>query len=221
VTRERRFAQGALVGILWGAGHMTTLTVAGAIIVGLKLTVSPTVEGGLELAVAGMLILLGLLRLRDAMRGMDVVPATHVVADHEHGGKGTVHSHAHAHGGGHTHEHPHVHASRFLASLGWRSGWPAGRAALVGAVHGLAGSAAASLLLLASLRSTASAVAYLLIFGLGTILGMTLLTAVLAYPVSLAMRFNRARRALAICAGLGSIVFGIAYGYGVFPLGSH
>jgi hypothetical protein len=216
VTRERRFTDGALVGILWGAGHMTTLTVAGAIIVGLKLTISPAMEGGLELAVAGMLILLGLLRLRDAMRGMDLVPATHVVADHEHGGKGTVHSHAHAHGGGHTHEHPHVHASRFLASLGWRSGWPAGRAALVGAVHGLAGSAAASLLVLASLRSTASAVAYLLIFGLGTIIGMTLLTAVLAYPVSLAMRFNSARRALAVCAGLGSIAFGIAYGLGVF-----
>jgi high-affinity nickel-transport protein len=216
VTRERRFLDGALVGILWGAGHMTTLTMAGAIIVGLKLTISPAVEGGLELAVAAMLVLLGLLRLRDAMRGMDLVPATHVVADHEHGGQGVVHSHAHAHGAGHTHEHPHVHASGFLASLGWRSGWPAGRAALVGAVHGLAGSAAASLLVLASLRSTASAVAYLLIFGLGTILGMTLLTAVLAYPVSLAMRFNRARRALAVFAGLGSIAFGIAYGLGVF-----
>jgi ABC-type nickel/cobalt efflux system permease component RcnA len=216
VTRERRFADGALVGILWGAGHMTTLTVAGAIIIGLKLTITPEVGSGLELLVAVMLILLGVLRLRDAMRGTDTVPPTHLVADHEHGGQGVVHSHPHAHDAGHTHAHPHVHPSRLLASLGWRSGWPAGRAALVGAVHGLAGSAAASLLVLATLRSTASAVAYLVIFGLGTILGMTLLTAVMAYPVSLALRFRRARQVLALCAGVGSIAFGIAYGYGVF-----
>jgi ABC-type nickel/cobalt efflux system permease component RcnA len=216
VTRERRFADGALVGILWGAGHMTTLTVAGAIIIGLKLTITPAAESWLELLVAAMLILLGLARLRDAMRGSDTVPATHVIANHEHGGQGVVHSHPHAHDVGHTHAHPHVHPSRLLASLGWRSGWPAGRAALVGAVHGLAGSAAASLLVLATLRSTASAVVYLVIFGMGTILGMTLLTAVMAYPVSLALRFQRARQVLAVCAGVGSIAFGIAYGYGVF-----
>jgi len=172
-------------------------------------------DSGLELAVAGMLILLGVLRLRDAARGLATVPAAHLVADHEHGGQGVVHSHPHVHGADHAHEHPHVHPSRWLASLGWRSGWPAGRALLVGAVHGLAGSAAVSLLVLATLRSTASAVAYLLIFGVGTIIGMTLLTAVMAYPVALALRFRRARQALAICAGIGSIVFGLAYGYHV------
>jgi ABC-type nickel/cobalt efflux system permease component RcnA len=154
--------------------------------------------------------------LRDAVRSISSVPAGHLVADHEHGGDaGVVHSHPHMHGAEHAHEHAHVHPSKFLSALGWRSGWPAGRAAVVGAVHGLAGSAAVSLLLLATLRSTASAVAYLLIFGVGTIIGMTVLTAVMAYPVSLALRFRRARQALAFCAGIGSIVFGIVYGYAV------
>jgi len=214
ITRERRFTDGALVGVLWGAGHMTTLTVVGALIIGLKLTITPAVGSGLELAVAGMLILLGVLRLRDAVRGLAAVPAGHMVADHEHGGgAGVVHSHPHVHGGDHAHEHPHVHPSRFLTALGLRSGWPAGRALLVGAVHGLAGSAAVSLLVLATLRTTASAIAYLLIFGIGTIIGMTLLTAVMAYPVALALRFRRARQALGFCAGVGSIVFGLAYGY--------
>ena len=202
ITRERRFTDGALVGVLWGAGHMTTLTVVGALIIGLKLTITPAVGSGLELAVAGMLILLGVLRLRDAVRGLAAVPAGHMVADHEHGSD-------------HAHEHPHVHPSRFLTALGLRSGWPAGRALLVGAVHGLAGSAAVSLLVLATLRTTASAIAYLLIFGIGTIIGMTLLTAVMAYPVALALRFRRARQALGFCAGIGSIVFGLAYGYTV------
>jgi ABC-type nickel/cobalt efflux system permease component RcnA len=214
LTRERRFVDGAMIGVLWGAGHMTTLTIVGALIIGLKLTITPAVGSGLELVVAGMLILLGALRLRDAVRGLSAVPAGHMVADHAHGGgSGVVHSHPHVHDAGTAHEHPHVHPSPFLAALGWRSGWPAGRALFVGAVHGLAGSAAVSLLVLATLRSTASAVAYLVIFGVGTIIGMTVLTAVMAYPVSLALRFRRARQALAFCAGIGSIAFGLAYGY--------
>jgi high-affinity nickel-transport protein len=214
LTRERRFTDGALIGVLWGAGHMTTLTIVGAIIIGLKLTVSAAVGGGLELIVAAMLIVLGVLRLRDALRGLETVPPGHLVADHDHGGgAGVVHSHPHAHDAEHTHEHAHVHPSRWLAKLGWRGGWPAGRALVVGAIHGLAGSAAVSLLVLATLRSTASALVYLLIFGVGTILGMTLLTAVMAFPVSMALRYRRARRALALCAGIGSIAFGLVYGY--------
>lgn len=214
LTRERRFTDGALIGVLWGAGHMTTLTIVGAIIIGLKLTVSPAVGGGLELLVAAMLIVLGVLRLRDALRGLETVPPGHLVADHDHGGgAGVVHSHPHAHDSEHTHEHAHVHPSRWLAKLGWRGGWPAGRALVVGAIHGLAGSAAVSLLVLATLRSTVSAFVYLLIFGIGTILGMTLLTAVMAFPVSMALRYRRARQALALCAGIGSIAFGLVYGY--------
>ena len=214
LTRERRFADGALIGVLWGAGHMTTLTIVGAIIIGLKLTVTPAVGGSLELVVAAMLIVLGVLRLRDAVRGLDTVPAGHLVADHDHGGgAGVVHSHPHAHGTEHSHEHAHVHPSRWLGKLGWRSGWPAGRALVVGAIHGLAGSAAVSLLVLATLRSTTSAVVYLLIFGIGTIIGMTVLTALMAFPVSMALRYRRARQALALCAGVGSIAFGLVYGY--------
>jgi high-affinity nickel-transport protein len=216
LTRERRFANGALVGALWGAGHMTTLTIVGALIIGLKLTVTPAVSGGLELIVAAMLIVLGVLRLRDAARGFQTVPVGHLVAEHDHGGGASVvHSHPHVHGAEQSHEHPHVHPSRWLAALGWRTGWPAGRALVVGAVHGLAGSAAVSLLVLATLRSTASAVMYLVIFGIGTIIGMTLLTAVMAYPVSLALRYGRAQQAIAVCAGLGSIIFGLVYGYNV------
>lgn len=216
VTRERRFTDGALVGVLWGAGHMATLTLAGALIVGFRLTLGADVASGLELLVAGMLILLGALRLRDAARGLDAVEPAHLAADHDHGHLEAVHSHPHVHDD-HVHAHPHVHPSRrLLAALAARRGRLPLRALAVGAVHGMAGSAAASLLVLATLRSTAGAVGYLVILGLGTILGMTLLTAAMAYPVSLALRFRRARGALAVCAGLGSIAFGVAYGYAAF-----
>ena len=221
LTRERRFVDGAMIGVLWGAGHMTTLTIVGIAIIGLKLTIPPVVGDRVELVVAAMLIVLGLLRRRDAARGVEAVPVGHVVADHDHGVRArVVHSHAHAHGVEHPHEHPHVHPSSTLAALGWRAGWPAWRALMVGAVHGLAGSAAVSLLVLATLRSTAGAFLYLLIFGLGTIIGMTALTAIMAYPVSLALRYRRARQALALGAGVGSIVFGLAYGFGLIGTSS-
>ena len=209
VTRERRFADGALIGTLWGLGHTLTLAAAGAAIVALGLTPGPAVGTGLELVVAGMLIVLGVWRLRDAARGLDAVPAEHLRADHDHGGAEAVHSHPHAHGSG-AHRHPHVHPSRRLLAA-WRDGRLPLRALVVGAVHGMAGSAAVSLLVLATLRSVAGAVLYLAVFGLGTIVGMTVLTAAMAYPISLALRVQRARRLLAIGAGVGSIGFGIAY----------
>ncbi|HBH00350.1 MAG TPA: high-affinity nickel-transport family protein [Candidatus Rokubacteria bacterium] len=212
VTRERRLAAGALVGVLWGVGHMATLTAAGVVIVGLRLGVPLGVATGLELAVAAMLVLLGALRLRDAARGVGAVPRAHLAAAHDHGHLEAVHSHPHAHGE-RVHAHPHVHPSRRLAAAlaAGRGRLPLGALA-VGAVHGLAGSAAAALLVLATLPTLGGALAYLAVFGLGTIGGMTALTAVMAWPVSLALRFGRARRALALCAGLGSIAFGLVYG---------
>jgi high-affinity nickel-transport protein len=214
VTRERRFADGALMGVLWGLGHALTLGAAGAVIIALGLAPGPAVGAGLELLVAAMLILLGALRLRDAARGLEAVPADHLKADHEHGGAEVVHSHAHAHGVA-VHRHPHVHPSRRLLAA-WRDGRLPLRALAVGAVHGMAGSAAVSLLVLATLRSVWGAVLYLAIFGLGTIMGMTVLTAAMAYPVALAMRLRRARRLLALGAGLGSILFGITYAIRAF-----
>jgi ABC-type nickel/cobalt efflux system permease component RcnA len=207
VSRERRFAEGALVGILWGIGHAVTLGAAGTVIIALGISLTGGVATGLELLVAAMLVLLGVLRLRDARRGLDAVPPEH--ADHDHGGAEVVHSHVHHHEVG-DHRHPHVHPSRRLLAA-WREGRLPTRALFVGAVHGMAGSAAVSLLVLATLRSAWGAALYLAIFGFGTILGMTALTAAMAFPVSLALRVRRARRLLAFGAGAGSIAFGIAY----------
>src|SRR5207237_1301431 len=68
VTRERRFAAGARVGLLWGIGHTLTLAIAGMIVVALGRNVPGRVATGLELLVAAMLVPLGVLRLRDALR---------------------------------------------------------------------------------------------------------------------------------------------------------
>lgn len=207
VSRERRFRDGALVGILWGIGHMATLALAGGLIVGFRLSIRAEVETALELLVGLTIVALGVLRLRDALRGVGSAGPEHLLADHDHDGREAFHSHLHAHG-----SHVHVHPSRqLLAALaGGRPGL-AVRAIAVGAVHGLAGTAAVSLLILATLSSPASGLAYLAVFGLGTIAGMTALTAALAYPVSWALRFRLAHRAVSATAGVGAIGFGLFY----------
>jgi high-affinity nickel-transport protein len=84
----------------------------------------------------------------------------------------------------------------------------------VGIAHGLAGSAAVALLVLASIEAPSSALLYLSVFGLGTLLGMVMLTSALALPVAFAARrFERGHRELARAAGLLSVAFGLALVY--------
>lgn len=93
---------------------------------------------------------------------------------------------------------------------------PSIRPLFVGLVHGLAGSAAVALLVLGAIRDAIWAVGYLLVFGLGTIAGMLLITMAFAMPVAaVAHRFERLHRALALGTGLASVAFGAALVYEV------
>lgn len=96
-------------------------------------------------------------------------------------------------------------ARRFYALL---------RPLLVGTIHGLAGSAAVALLVLGSIRDPRWAVAYLAIFGAGTVAGMVLVTTALALPLTLAAgTFTRSTRWLARAAGLASVTLGLLLVY--------
>jgi high-affinity nickel permease len=87
---------------------------------------------------------------------------------------------------------------------------PAVRPFLVGLVHGLAGSAAVALLVLATIRETLSALAYLLVFGLGTVAGMVAVTVLLAAPAMyVGSRVNRLQAGIRLAAGALSIAFGV------------
>jgi high-affinity nickel-transport protein len=84
------------------------------------------------------------------------------------------------------------------------------RPLLIGVVHGLAGSAAVALLVLASIRTPLAAAMYLLMFGLGTVLGMMIVTALLAVPaLFVGERVVRMRSGVRLAAGALSIVFGL------------
>lgn len=217
VARTRRFGAGVLVGAFWGVGHTLAVTVVGLALIGFDVPVPPRVGLLLELVVALMLIVLGILRIVWVFRDSDAVPLGHLTEPHAHAPEPALHSHVHAHGDA-VHRHPHVHPPAGLSRALQRVGpAQAVRSALVGLVHGLAGSAAVALLVLSTIRSTAGALGYLLLFGVGTILGMTAITGLLSLPFTIrAPRMRRARRALALTSGAVSLVFGL---YLAFQIG--
>lgn len=81
---------------------------------------------------------------------------------------------------------------------------------IVGMVHGMAGSAAVVLLILATVRDSMWAFGYLLLFGLGTVVGMVIVTGIIAVPAALAVRrVRKARRWLTLASGVASVVLGL------------
>jgi high-affinity nickel-transport protein len=172
----------------------------------------------MEFSVALMLVLLGTLSLagvtrrvtemltRDAAAGIHAHPHTH--SDY-------VHTHPHGHEpGAHGHADSQTPLSRMDRVFGQLGFYQAIRPLVVGVVHGLAGSAAVALLVLATIRNPALAVGYLLLFGVGTIAGMMLITAAIGLPfIYTAERFTVIHRYLGVASGLLSLAFGLFLAY--------
>ena len=219
VTRQHRISRAALTGMFWGIGHTLTIFLVGALIILFNVAIPARIGLSMEFSVGLMLVILGLMNVSSFSRALQ----THEPhsADHE-----LVHSHAHAHGD-YVHTHPHSHGpelhphdpNRTPVSLLDRTVGRIGiyqqiRPLVIGIVHGLAGSAAVALLVLTTIRDPHWAVAYLLVFGVGTIAGMMLIT------MSLASAFNffsrrklKFSRRLGLASGLLSLGFGLVIAY--------
>jgi high-affinity nickel permease len=88
--------------------------------------------------------------------------------------------------------------------------WSPMRPIAVGFVHGLAGSAFVAMLVLTAIASPVVGVVYLLVFGLGTVAGMTLITAAIAVPSAYAAgRVTGAQRYVELAAGVASVCIGL------------
>lgn len=83
----------------------------------------------------------------------------------------------------------------------------------IGQIHGLAGSAAMTLLVVSVVDSMKDAVLYIGIFGTGTILGMLLFTFVVSLPFVFAGKIKRVEHVLTGIASIISICYGIYYIY--------
>jgi hypothetical protein len=212
VSRERTLLHATLIGALWGLGHTLTILAVGSAIILFKLTIPPRIGLSMELSVGLMLILLGVLNLTGILRrAIEWITIRRL-------GSG-----AHSHflfGRRMVHTHDEDGESTLMDSfsiLGWAPQWwkklglfHVVRPLVVGILHGLAGSAAVALLVLTTISRTSWAVGYLLIFGLGTVAGMMLITAAIALPFAYSMQhFVRLNSGLAMASGLLSVAFGI------------
>ncbi len=164
----------ALRGAVWGLGHTITLFAICAAVLLTGLTLTDRAAATMEFGVGFMLVLLGF----DVLRRMRNRKIHFHVHSHE---DGQAHLHAHSHSGSEKpHEeddHRHEHTAGFPV-----------RALLVGLVHGAAGSAALLALAVATTKDPLVAVGYVLIFGIGSILGMAALSFAAAWPLGAAER---------------------------------
>jgi hypothetical protein len=181
-------------GLTWGLGHTLTLFVfAGAALL-LGHTIPESLSRPLETAVGIMLVGLGAHVLWRLWRDR--------VHFHSHGhGDGTVHIHAHSHAGktaAHARDaHAHEHGFR------WRT-------LLVGLMHGMAGSAALLMLTVSQASSPAVGLGYVALFGIGSMIGMGVLSTFIAVPLAVSARWlTWTNRGLQGAVGLVTVAIGV------------
>jgi len=185
VSRERSARSALWIGALWGLGHSVTILLVGGAIVLCGWVIPPRLGLSMELSVAIMLIVLGAMNLSTTLSRINQV----------------------------AHPHRHEPAPASQEHEHWRVRGPL-RPLAIGVVHGLAGSAAVALLVLATIKSASMALLYLAVFGAGTVAGMMLLTLAMALPISaMARRFGNLELGLSRITGVVSIAFGLFLAY--------
>ena len=192
VSEHKSLLRSSLVGTFWGLGHTASLAVVSCLIILLRPTIPASALPYMEAPVAVMLVALGASAIWRARRDGGWKIHTHA---HHHDQSQHRHIHIHNHS---DHEHRH-----HLIRLGRRP-------FLVGVVHGLAGSAVITLAVVAAIPSVALGLTWLLVFGVGTVGGMWLMSAAISLPFVLtARRFSAINGVIRLLAGLFSIALGL------------
>lgn len=172
----------SLMGALWGAGHTSSIIVVGLLVAGLSLTIPNSFFMGFEFIVGLMLIFLGAL----VMLNKGFLKRKHL-HPHRHT-NGTIHTHAHNHDS----EHKHGHKSY-----------------IIGCIHGLAGSGALIALLSSGLDSFEMIFYFLTVFGIGSIIGMTLISGIIGIPFALSSKIRSMHRLLRYAVASITIIIGV------------
>jgi ABC-type nickel/cobalt efflux system permease component RcnA len=201
VSEHRSVFRSALVGGLWGAGHTAALVIVGVVVLVFRVAIPTLVANWLELGVGLMIIVLGSTAVLGVLRKRAKV---HL---HRHSHDGQSHVHVHFHERGTQHEGAGSSHSHAISQIGFKP-------IFVGAMHGLAGSAALTLLVLTQIQSVSLGLLYLGVFGIGSTLGMLLMSALIGVPFALsARRISSLNFGLQTIAGALSIAFGLWYAY--------
>lgn len=187
--RPRRRAAVAF-GLRWGLGHALVVLCVGGLLVWSGVAVPEAVTVWAELGVGVMLIALGVWALRAARR-------MHLHDPRAHGGHAHLHSHP---PGSHPHDHGHRNPFRRHRHL----------STLVGAAHGLAGTApVVALVPVTMISDLGFALVYLLMFGVGTVLAMSLYAVIAVTALSKAASSVTTARRMAVVTATASLGVGL------------
>ncbi|MCK4902361.1 MAG: hypothetical protein KAS76_03305 [Thermoplasmatales archaeon] len=182
VSKHKDLKKTTLLGAIWGLGHTTTLFIVGIIVLTLKLTIPENIAMSLEFFVGIVIIVLGLLVIKDI-----IVNKKHI---HKHTHDGSTHIHFHSHKKSDTHIHYH-------------------KSFLVGLIHGMAGSAALMLLVLSTISSIPLGIVYILVFGLGSMVGMAVVGGLISLPfIYTSKKYTSINTSIRYLTGIFSIAFG-------------
>ena len=191
-SQSKKLFRSTLAGVFWGIGHTATLFIIGVILILMKGEIPEKWAMSLEFLVGIMLVYLGLTTITSFKN-------IHV-HQHEQDEDKHKHVHSHSHDGQHLHKHQPRNVS-YMKSL------------FIGLVHGLAGSGAMVLLTMSTVKNVWEAAVYILIFGVGTILGMLFFTTIIGIPFVFSAKKRVLNQTLSRLTGVISIVFGMYYMY--------
>lgn len=207
VSGGKGLVRSSLIGAMWGIGHTAALLFIGSIMIALNVQMPERLGMMLEMGVALMLIILGVHVIWRLVKG----DTLHIHV-HTHDGRPHIHPHTHPYAEPHSHDdttHHETRSGQWLRHL-LKNVSDQKRSILIGMVHGLAGSATLMLLVLATISDRMLAVLYIGVFGVGSIGGMMLMSAMIGLPFSMAAsRSIPLNRAIRGTAGLLSICFGL------------
>ena len=172
-----------ILGALWGAGHTTTLVLVGFLVYVLAISIQPQIFATLELCVGIMLVFLGI----TAILNRNKFFKTKHSHPHQHK-DGTIHFDEHSHWDS-NHEHTH-------------------KSYLIGLVHGLAGSGSLVVLTAATLDNIGLVLGFIVIFGVGSMIGMALVGSLMGVPLVLGNKIGLIQKTFRYVAGLFSLVIG-------------
>jgi nickel/cobalt exporter len=209
VSRQQSIKSSATIGLLWGLGHTLTIFLVGSAIIIFGVVIPPRLGLSMEFCVALMLILLGLLNLTGALQWItERLTPPNSVTDSL---RKLPFSNASSENDAKSYTIFPLGNKEFLGrAIGELGVYQTLRPLVIGLVHGLAGSAAVALLVLSTIKNPVWSTAYLLVFGIGTMAGMMLMTAAISVPlVFTGRKFSGINRHLTAISGLASVAFGM------------
>lgn len=219
VARQKKLKAASIIGALWGIGHTFTVFLVGTVIILFHIVIPPRVGLTFEFTVALALILLGILNLTGFLQlVMNKLTPGNQEHSHLHFHDHDPHIHIHDHERLEEHEGNHkISIKNLMKEYGL---FQLLRPVVVGLVHGLAGSAAIALLILSTITNPQVAILYLLIFGLGTIIGMMVITTLLGMPLIFAAnKFVGAHKFVTTASGILSLAFGLYLAWEISSMG--